>query len=179
MAQTDGVKRATGRTRQEWFALLDDWGARGRPYREIAAWLTTEQELSKWWAQKLIVEYEQARGVREPGVRRDGTFEVTASKTVAVPCERLFEAFVDPRRRRRWLTDGRMILRGSEPGRSARFDCADGGSRVTVAFEAKGPTKAGVSLAHQRIASGSEAQALKARWRERLADLKSLLESEG
>src|SRR5918992_6365900 len=90
MRQIDGVTRATGRGRQEWFALLDDWGARGRSYTEIAAWLTTKHGLSKWWAQKLIVEYEQSRGVRRAGVRRDGTFEVTASKTVAVPCDRLF-----------------------------------------------------------------------------------------
>src|SRR4029453_16306221 len=41
-----------------WFALLDDWGAPGRSYREIADWLTAEQGVSAWWAQKVIVEYE-------------------------------------------------------------------------------------------------------------------------
>ena len=61
--------------------MLDAWGAAGRPYREIADWLTGQHDLSNWWAQKLIVEYEQARGLRPPGVRPDGTFEVSASKT--------------------------------------------------------------------------------------------------
>lgn len=178
MPQMDGVQRATGRTRGEWFALLDRWGARGRPYKEIAGWLTTKHELSKWWAQKLIVEYEQARGVREPGVRRNGTFEVTASKTVGVPCDRLFHAFVDARRRRRWLTDGRMRLTASQPGRAAHFEWEDGRSRVTVSFEDKGSSKAGVAVAHQRIATSREAQALKARWRARLAELKSFLEDD-
>jgi hypothetical protein len=53
--------------REEWFAVLDQWGAAGRPYREIASWLTGEHGLSAWWAQKLIVEYEQARGIRGQG----------------------------------------------------------------------------------------------------------------
>src|ERR671914_460765 len=101
MEKMTGIRRATGRERDEWFALLDKSGARGREYREIADWLTDRHGLSRWWAQKLIVEYEQDRGVRQPGVRRNGTFEVTASKTVAVPCDRLFDAFVDSRRRRR------------------------------------------------------------------------------
>jgi hypothetical protein len=177
MAMSDGVTKATGRGRQEWFALLDEWGAPGRPYKEIAAWLTTEHGLSKWWAQKLIVEYEQDRGIREPGVRRNGTFEVGASKTVAVPRDKLFDAFVDARRRARWLTDGKMRLRASEPHRSARFDWEDGESRVAVAFEAKGPRKSTVSVSHQRIGTGPAAQAAKARWRERLEELKAVLES--
>ena len=176
MAQT-GVQRGTGRDREEWFALLDSWGAPGRPYREIAAWLTTEHGLSKWWAQKVIVEYEQARGVRPPGIRRDGTFEVTASKTVAVPCERLFGAFVDARQRRRWLTDGRMKLRASDPGRSARFDWEDGSTRVSVQFEDKGASRSAVAVAHKKLPAADEAQSTKAMWRERLAGLKSFLES--
>jgi hypothetical protein len=173
----NGVQRATGRDRDAWFALLDEWGATGRPYREIADWLTGEHDLSKWWAQKLIVEYEQARGVRPPGVRRDGTFEVTASKTVAVPVERLFDAFVDTRRRRKWLTDGRMSLRVSQPGRSARFGWEDGSTLVSVEFAGKGPTKATVAVAHQKLPDADEAEVTKARWKERLADLKSFLES--
>lgn len=138
MNATDGVRRGTGRGRQEWFALLDEWGAAGRPFREIAAWLTGEHDLSKWWAQKLIVEYEQARGLRPPGVRPDGTFEVSASKTMAVPVESVFDAFVNTRQRKKWLTDGRMSLRNSQPGRSARFDWEDGSTRVNVASSTKG-----------------------------------------
>lgn len=177
MATTDAVRRATGRDRAEWFAALDAWGAPGRPYREIAAWLTGEHELSKWWAQKLVVEYEQERGLRAPGIRRDGTFEVSASKTVGVPVARLFDEFVDSRRRRRWLTDGKMSLQASEPNRSARFGWHDGSSRVTVTFTEKGPNKAAAVVTHQRIAQADEAQDTKERWRQRLVALKSVLEA--
>lgn len=46
MAKVTGVRRATGRGRDEWFALLDRWGAVGRPYREIADWLTAKHGIS-------------------------------------------------------------------------------------------------------------------------------------
>jgi ribosomal protein S18 acetylase RimI-like enzyme/uncharacterized protein YndB with AHSA1/START domain len=177
MPKIAAVRRATGRDRDEWFALLDAWGAPGRPYRQISDWLTGEHDVSRWWAQKLIVEYEQERGLRRPGVRRDGTFEVSASKTVAVPVERLFDAFVDARRRKRWLTKGRMSLRSSEPGRSSRFAWDDGPTRVDVEFIDKGASKSTVVVAHARLTDADEAKKTKAMWRERLNELKSSLET--
>ena len=176
MPQMDGVKRGTGRERPEWFRLLDAWGARGRPFREISAWLTAEHGLSEWWAQKLIVEYEQDRGVRPAGVRPDGSFEVGASKTVEVPVRTLFDTFVDGRRRRKWLADAKMTLQTSEPGKSARFAWGDGESRVKVDFTAKGRSRSTVSVSHQRLSSAELARSTKEMWRERLSSLKSQLE---
>jgi hypothetical protein len=176
MAEAEGVQRATGRARAEWFTLLDEWGAARREYKEIAEWLTGEHGLSKWWAQKLIVEYEQARGLRAPGVRRDGTFEVTASKTIAVPVHRLFDAFVKDSQRTKWL-DARMSLRTAQEKRSARFDWEDGSTRVNVDFVAKGSSKSGVAIAHGRLADQDAAAATKEEWKGRLGDLKSFLET--
>lgn len=177
MTKVTGIQRATGRERAEWFKMLDAWGAVGRPYREISNWLTGEHDLSRWWAQKLIVEYEQERGVRPPGVRRDGTFEVSASKTVGVPLEQVFDAFVNTRRRKRWLTDATMSLSDSRPGSSARFLWEDGSTRVTVSFLDKGPSKSTVMVSHDRITGSKRAQSAKARWKQRLVELKSYLES--
>jgi Domain of unknown function (DUF4287) len=172
----EGVRRATGRDREQWFALLDTWGAAGRPYREIADWLTGEHDLSSWWAQKLIVEYEQARGLRPAGVRPDGTFTVTASKTVAVPVERIFEAFVDAKLRKRWLPGAKMRERTSERGRLARFDWENGSTRVSVGFLSKGKAKGQVGLEHEHLPDARSAEKMKAFWRERLEALKALLE---
>ena len=177
MAEMSGMRRGTGREKDEWFRVLDDWGAVGRPYREIADWLTGEHGLSKWWAQKIIVEYEQARGVRPPGVRRDGSFEVTASKTVAVPVGRLYEAFVDPKARERWLPGAEMHERSSKPRRAARFDWEDGSSRVSVEFTDQGRSKSSVGVAHRKLTDHENAKRMKAMWKERLADLKSYLEA--
>ncbi|MGH8242935.1 MAG: DUF4287 domain-containing protein [Steroidobacteraceae bacterium] len=170
------MRRATGRDRHEWFALLDTWGAAGRRYREIAEWLTGEQGLTRWWAQKLIVEYEQERGLRSAGVRPGGTFSVTSSRTVHVAVERLFRAFIDPRLRRRWLSGAKMRLRTSQPDRSARFDWEGGATRVNAGFVAMGRAKSQVGLEHERLQGSEAAQKAKAYWGERLMALKELLE---
>jgi hypothetical protein len=172
----EGMRRATGRDRGGWFAVLDAWGAAGRPYREIAAWLTGEHGLSSWWAQKLIVEYEQARGLRAAGVRPDGTFTVGASKTVAVPAERLYAAFVDAEVRELWLPGAAMRERTSQPGRSARFDWDDGATRVNVSVAAAGEARSQAAVEHERLPDARAAEEAKAYWRERLDVLKTVLE---
>jgi hypothetical protein len=173
----EAVRRATGRDRDDWFALLDGWGAAKREHRDIAAWLTGEHQVDRWWAQTLTVDYEHARGLRPPGGSRDGTFAVNASRTVAVPVERLFEAFVDSKLRERWLRDATMRERTSQPGRSARFDWEDGGTRVNVYFTPKGESECQVAVAHERLPDAETAQEAKAAWRERLTTLKAMLES--
>ena len=172
----EGMRRATGRDRGGWFAVLDAWGAAGRPYREIAAWLTGEHGVSSWWAQKLIVEYEQARGLRAAGVRPDGTFTVGASKTVAVPAERLYAAFVDAEVRELWLPGVAMRERTSQPGRSARFDWDGGATRVNVSVAAAGEARSQAAVEHERLPDARAAEEAKAYWRERLDVLKTVLE---
>jgi uncharacterized protein YndB with AHSA1/START domain len=171
-----GMRRATGRDRGEWFEVLDAWGAAGRPYREIADWLVAEHKLSKWWAQKLIVEYEEARGLRDPGIRRDGTFEVGASKTVAVPVERLRAAFVEAKVRGRWLPGVTVSDTAAPPSQALRFDWKDGASRVVVDVASSGKGKSQVSVQHVRLRDAKAAAEMKALWRERLGALKALLE---
>ncbi|MGH2756804.1 MAG: DUF4287 domain-containing protein [Actinomycetota bacterium] len=177
MAKPETVRKATGRTQDEWYSLLDKWGARGRAYKELSSFLTDKHGMSRWWAQKLIVEYEQDRGIRDPGIRRNGTFEVSASKTVSVPATRLLDAFVDPRQRRRWLVDGGLKLLDSNDSHSAKFSWDRGSSRVIVTVTPKHRAKATVSIAHDRLTDPKQAQLMKAFWRERLSDLKTALET--
>ncbi|ALG08235.1 hypothetical protein [Kibdelosporangium phytohabitans] len=171
------TRRAVGRDYEEWFALLDQWGAPGRPFREIADWLVGEHALSAWWAQKLIVEYEQARGSRPPGARPGGTFTVGASKTVGVPVGRLYQAVADLRNRQRWLPDVVLTERTSRPHRSIRFDWVGDGTRVSVTFDAKGDGRSQVAVEHDLLPDPATAQQARAFWRKRLADLKTVLEN--
>ena len=60
-----------------------------------------------WEAQAVTISYERGRGMRAVGQHTDG-FRITASKTVDVPAERLFDAFVDETQRRQWLPDGEL-----------------------------------------------------------------------
>jgi hypothetical protein len=170
------VRDATGKTWDEWFRILDRWGAKERTHTETTRYLSEEHGVPGWWTQTLTVYYQRERGLRLKHQQADG-FAVSASKTIGVPVEELFDAFVDARRRRRWLTDATMRLRVAQPGRSARFDWGDGSTRVVVGFVDKGPSKSMAAVQHERLPDADEAETTKARWRERLGELKVFLES--
>jgi Domain of unknown function (DUF4287) len=169
------IRRRTGRGWEEWFDLLDEWGAVERPHREIARWLAAEHGIDGWSAQSVTVSYERARELRAVGERPDG-FSVTAQKTVAVPVEQLYDAFVDQSLRKRWLPDGELRERTATKPKSARFDWGDGDSRVIVGFTARGDAKSTAALEHERLPDAGEAERMKVFWRERIAALKDTLE---
>jgi hypothetical protein len=158
-----------------WFALLDDWGAPGRPYREIADWLTTEQGLSAWWAQKVIVEYEQARGLRDPGRRRDGTFAAGASRTIAADPERVRGAFLDAQLREHWLPGVEANVHSGVQGRTVRLELADG-TRLQATVDVTAPGRTAVAVEQSRLTDPDAVEPAKAYWKERLDALRSLLE---
>lgn len=171
------VRERTGKGWREWVALLDAWGARDRSHGEIARYVNEEHGVSGWWSQAVTVGYERARGLRAPGQRRGGGFDLNVSVTVGVPLERLVEAIVDPDERERWFPDAPLTLRRPPSTRSARFDWEDGRTRVALWFEAKEPEKSSVGVQHERLADESEVAELRTIWKERLAELKRSLES--
>jgi hypothetical protein len=175
---SDEVIRAnTGRGWDEWFALLDGWGAAERSHTEIARWVASEHQVGGWWAQGVTVAYEQARGLRAPGQRRGGLFEANATKTVAVPVDRLYAAFADPALRERWLPGATLEPRTARAGKSIRADWEDGSTRLVIGFTARGDAKSQVALVHERIPDAATAEKLKTFWRERVAVLKQVLEA--
>jgi uncharacterized protein YndB with AHSA1/START domain len=174
----DAIRQRTGRGWEEWLDLLDEWGAGERPHREIARWvaeqLTTEP--LGWNAQAITLGYERARGGRAVGERADG-FAVSASKTVAVPVDRLFDAFVDESSRARWLPDGDSLrARSASRPKAAHYDWGEGGSRVHVTLAPKDDGRSTVTVSHERLADAREAERMKGYWRERVAALKAELE---
>jgi uncharacterized protein YndB with AHSA1/START domain len=170
------IRQRTGRGWEEWFDLLDEWGAAELPHREVARRVAADLEIEPlaWNAQAITVSYERARGLRVVGERLDG-FAVTAQKTVAVPVERLFDAFVDAALRARWLPGDELRERTATRPKSARFDWADGKTRVNVTFLEKGDATSTVAVEHARLADAGEAERMKAFWRERLTALESEL----
>jgi uncharacterized protein YndB with AHSA1/START domain len=171
------IRQRTGRGWEEWFVLLDEWGAADRTHREIARWIAAQQGVSPlaWNAQAVAGSYELARGLRVVGEKPDG-FAITSSKTVAVPVERLYDAFVDASLRKRWLPDGELRERTATKPKSVRFDWGESQTRVNVTFAAKGEAKSTAALEHRRLADADEAERMKAYWRQRIAALQELLE---
>lgn len=78
----DAVQAATGKTHDEWHAVLHEAGAKDWSHKEIAAYLVEEHAVDGWWAQGITVDYEQKVKGRLPGQRPDGTFECAVRRTI-------------------------------------------------------------------------------------------------
>jgi hypothetical protein len=156
------IRERTGRGWEEWFDRIDEWGE--LTHREIAKRIAAELGIDPlaWNAQAITMSYERTRGGRQPGQRDDG-FAVTATKTLPVPVEQLFDAF---------LAQEELRERTSTRPKSARFDWSGGESRVNAVFVDKGDSST-VSVEHRRLADPDEAERMKAFWRERLPRLAS------
>jgi hypothetical protein len=171
------VQRATGREWDEWFALLDAWDGTAHNHAEIARHVHETHGIDGWWAQNVTVGYERARGMRALHERPDG-FSMNASKTIPVPVERLFVAFVDQDERERWLKGLELRPRTNQPNKSARFDVLPGETRLAVTFVAKGPEKSSAQLQVERLPSAEEVERWKALWQEQFARLAVYLTEE-
>lgn len=166
------VKRATGRDWTEWVRILDAAKAATKPHREIAQYVSSKGA-PDWWSQTVAVGYERIRGLRDRGQRLDGTYEASKSRTFAVGVGELFDAFVKPRRRARWLPDKISVRTANRP-KTMRFTMPDG-TIVVLGFTAKGKGKSAVALLHSKLADKSAAERVKASWAARLDTLGELL----
>lgn len=169
------MRKATGRSHAEWFALLDAWGATGHTHTEIAEWLATTHGVPGWWRQSITVDYERARGMRGKHQMSDG-FSVSVTRTVGVTGERALAVFTDEAIRDRWLPGAPMQPRPTQARLTARFDWADPASRVVVTIVPRGADRSTVAVSHERLPDAVVAERFKASWRDWLGDLNVFLE---
>lgn len=167
------IQAKTGRGWAEWVELLDAFGAKEKPHRDTAEHVLS-QGVDGWWSQAVTVGYERIRGLRELGQRRGGLYEASKSKTIAVPVEKLFDAFANARTRKRWLGDVKLKVRTATKPKSMRITWDDGTS-VDLWFQAKGAAKSTVGVQHVKLASREDIARRKQYWGEKLDALANLL----
>lgn len=166
------VAKKTGRTWKEWVSVLDRDGAAKLAHREIAELLHGRHAVPDWWAQMVTVGYERIRGLREKGQRRDGSFEVSKSKTYPVPVAELWKVFL---RCKEWLDGETLRMSKATKHKTMRMKWSDG-TPVEAHFVAKDPAKSVLALQHRKLASRADAARLKTYWSERLVKIGALLE---
>jgi hypothetical protein len=172
----EAVKKATGRTWEQWFRILDAAGARKMKHKDIALSIDKKfPEIGGWWCQMVTVGYEQARGIREKHQTPDG-YKISGSKVINAPVKAVFNAWQDEKTRRRWLPDAGFTIRKATPHKSMRITWVDGKTSVDVNFYPKGNGKAQISLQHTKLSDAKAAEKKKAYWSKQLDRLKSLLE---
>lgn len=169
----DKVKEKTGRDWSEWVVALDAFGAKDKPHRDIAEYVHSIGT-PDWWAQTVTVGYERIRGLRAIGQRRGGSWETTKSKTIAVPVDKLFDAFANARTRKRWLGDVKLTVRSATKPKAMHITWDDETS-VDIGFFPKGDTKSYVAVAHVKLPSKADADQKKQFWSEKLDALAALL----
>lgn len=175
---SDAVRAKTGKSWDEWFAILDKAGAAKWPHKEIAQFLHSKK-CGDWWSQMVTVGYEQARGLRVKHQTADG-FSASGSKTVNVPVAKLFQAWTDIKTRAKWLPDSAAVtIKSSTENKSMRLIWTDGESSVVVMFYPKGPDKSQVTIERRKLKNAKEVKQVKDYWGAALESLKALLEGSG
>jgi hypothetical protein len=167
----DVIKAKTGRDWQRWVATLDRDGAEQLIHRDIASIVSEKYGVQSWWTQTVTVGYERIKG-RRIGQRSDGTFEASKSRTFAVPVETLFNAWLDAKLRKRWLTE-EIKVRTAQKSRSMRLGWP-GGAIVAVGFTAKG-AKSAVAIQHPKLPDKNAVARVKQEWTARFDALAEVL----
>ncbi len=172
------VVARTGKSWQQWLAILDRENARRLGHTATAALLGSKYHLPGWWAQCVTLGYERARGLRTVHEKKQG-FEIGRSRTIAASVSKVFHAWVDARTRARWLRDARLTIHRSTRNKSLRATWSDGSKSIVVGFEPRNPGRTLVSVQHGKLANAAAAQRMKAFWGARLEALRESLEKPG
>ena len=172
---SEAVQAKTGKTWLEWFDILDKAGARKMDHKQIVAYLSEQHQVGPWWQQMVTVGYEQERGLREKHEMPEG-YQISRSKTIAVPVGKLYKAWKDGRVRRHWLPEPGLTIRRATSDKTIRASWADGTTSLDVAFYPKGENKTQVTVQHNKLADADEAGRMKAYWAAALNGLKEMLE---
>jgi hypothetical protein len=165
----EAVLKKTGKTWEEWFAVLDRAGGKQMSHQEVANHLYTVEKIDGWWSQMVTVGYERERGKRVKHQSAAG-FQVSASRTLPVAVDRLFKSFSDARSRSRWFKDAPLEITKANPGKNIRARW-EGESSLEIRFVAKGTAKCQVTVDHTRLPDARAAAKMKKFWGGKLQDL--------
>lgn len=192
----DAIKAETGRSLEEWFALLDAFGGPGKGRREIGNHLLATYKIDPWWIATLNIEYEARHGLREKDGQPKG-YMICATKSIKAPAQACFDAFASAGALDGWLGSGHAVdfrdggelrnadgnlasIRKITPGKAIKLvwqqaDAAPG-TPVEVKFQPAG-AKTTVMVTHDRLQTRADADGLRRAWGGALDRLKVQLES--
>ncbi len=109
------IQAKTGKSYQQWFTILDAVGAMQMNHTQMAQYLCDQFGAEHGWHfQMIAVAYEQERGLREK-YQKPGGYEISISKTLAIPLATLYHAWIDDIMRTRWLKETALTMRKAMP----------------------------------------------------------------
>lgn len=101
---SEAVKKATGKTWDEWIKIIDAFGGKTMTHRDIARVLFEKKYIkSSWWCQMVTVGYEYAYNRRIVGQTADVGFQIGVQKTLPISSSRAWKLITSPVGRDIWL----------------------------------------------------------------------------
>ncbi len=168
------VKKATGKTLQEWIELLKKTKAESLSHKEIALLLFNKYRAGDWWARMLTVEYEISIGRREVGQTCTGDFQASASKTLPGSMDAALRAWQKLVGK---MTEFDGVNFAGNPGVSKtekwrywRVKLEDN-SKVTVVICDKGRDKTQLGVNHDKLTDSKALMRCKSFWKNYLLGL--------
>lgn len=171
----EAVKAKTGKTWKEWFAILDQAGAKKMTHQEIVQLLHSKHNVGPWWVQMVTVTYEQQSGMRQNHERPDG-FQISVSRTLNVPVGRLFKSFENASARNEWLREDGIEVRKATANKSMRATWKDKKTSLEINFYPKDTAKSQVVVQHSKLPTAAAATRMKGYWSKALDRLRASLE---
>ena len=171
----EAVKTKTGKKWDQWFAILDNAGAKEMSHQDIVKFLNSKHDVGPWWQQMVTVTYEQARGLREKHEKPAG-YEVSVSRTVKIPLAKLYKAVANETSRTTWLSEDGLVVRKATANKSMRVTWKDGKTSLEIDFYPKGDGKSQVVIQHSKLPDAKAAAKMKTFWGQALDRLREGLE---
>jgi hypothetical protein len=88
------VFKATGKTKKEWYDLINAHMHGDSSHKEIAAYVYNTFDISFWWAQEITVMWEKVSGRRVVGQTKGSGFQVGVNKTFPLALSVLWDKLV-------------------------------------------------------------------------------------
>jgi uncharacterized protein YndB with AHSA1/START domain len=191
------VKKATGKDRAQWFALLDKAGAKKMSHKEIAQWLQDNHIKKGWWAQMVTVEYEYARGKRVIGKTESAGFQIGVQKALPISQRQAWQ-LITKKGRKLWLGDSTDVrftkgatyttregtqgeVRSIVPGEKLRLSwrpksfAKPSTVQINLMCHRNTPGKTVISIHQEKLASAREREVMRKRWRRALQQFEKLI----
>jgi hypothetical protein len=170
------IRAATGRGWDEWCDDIEAWlagaGATGPgDHPAIAAYVQHQRGIDAWWAQSITVGFERITGRRVRHQRRDGSFEVSASRTARLDADLLRSMLLDDTERADLFPPHETTLRSRPSAKALRIGMPEGLALFTLVPGKDGRVR--VTVAHSALPSAPAAAAWREYWQEWLAALAS------
>ncbi|HVF69755.1 MAG TPA: hypothetical protein VNA13_04300 [Xanthomonadales bacterium] len=166
----EAVRKATGKSWDEWFKILDEGKVSEMPHKEIVLWLWDKGLVkSGWWAQSIVVGYEQKIGRRVAGQIAEGNFSTATSATLAGTMDSVLKQWEKLVKGKtefgKVKIEGESRISVTPKWRYWKADLVDT-SKINVDISEKGSRKIGLSVTHYKLPDKKAIDTWKAYWKE-------------